>query len=94
MPVGIRPRCGSPCSDVPIVGTDPDDVSRLVEKHRGGQPAPAHTAVRVAGTITDHIGRYRQLADRGVHTVFVAFPDLSGPAEIERFAPVIAAFAG
>ena len=78
--------------DVPIVGRDPDDVGRLVERHRGRQTGQAFTKVRRAGTIADHIGRYRQLADRGVDTVFVAFPDLSGPAEIERFAPVIAAF--
>lgn len=79
--------------DIPIVGRDPDDLARLVEKHRGRQPASAYTAVRRAGTIADHIGRYRQLADRGVTTVFVAFPDLSGAAEIERFAPIVAAFA-
>ncbi len=79
--------------DVPIVGRDPDDVGRLVEKHRGRQSAQAYTKVRQAGTLHDHTGRYRQLADRGVDTVFVAFPDLSGPAEIERFAPIIEAFA-
>lgn len=79
--------------DIPIVGRDPDELVRLVEKHRGRQTAAAYTAVRRAGTIADHIGRYRQLADRGVTMVFVAFPDLSGPAEIERFAPIVAAFA-
>ncbi len=38
------------------------------------------------------MARYRQLADRGVHTVFVSFPDLAGPAQIERFAPILRAF--
>ncbi|MDQ4039229.1 MAG: LLM class flavin-dependent oxidoreductase [Actinomycetota bacterium] len=80
--------------DVPIVGRDPDDVARLVDTHRGRQSARAYTAHHGAGTINDHIGRYRQLADRGVDTVFVAFPDLTGPAEIERFAPIVRAFAG
>lgn len=79
--------------DVPIVGRDRDDVLRLVEKHRGRQSAAAYAAVRQAGSITDHVGRFRLLADRGVDTVFVAFPDLSGPAEIERFAPIVETFA-
>ena len=33
------------------------------------------------------------LAQRGVDTVFVSFPNLTGPAEIDRFAPVLQAFA-
>lgn len=78
--------------DLPIVGNDRAHVDRLVEAHRGRQPATAYAAAHQAGTINDHIGRYRQLADRGVHTVFVALPDLSGPAEIERFAPILQAF--
>ena len=48
---------------------------------------------RHAGTAEDHIGRYRLLADRGVKTVFVALPDLTGPADVLRLAPVAAAFA-
>ncbi|MDQ3732708.1 MAG: LLM class flavin-dependent oxidoreductase [Actinomycetota bacterium] len=87
-----RADVGITVLDVPIVGRDRDDVGRLVEKHRGRQSAKAYTKVRQAGTVADHIGRYRQLADRGVDTVFVAFPDLSGPAEIERFAPIVRAF--
>ena len=78
--------------DLPIVGRDPDDVARLVETHRGPRAAKAYARTHHAGTVDDHIGRYRLLADRGVHTVFVAFPDLAGPAEVERFRPVIAAF--
>ena len=67
-------------------------MSRLVEAHRGGRPAAAYARAHNAGTVGDHIGRYRLLADFGVQTVFVAFPDLSGPEEIERFAPVVTAF--
>jgi len=77
--------------DLPIVGTSPDDVARLVEAHRGRTSAKAYAATHHAGTIESHIGRYRQLANRGVHTVFVSFPDLTGPAEIDRFAPVLRA---
>ena len=80
--------------DVPIVGRNADEVGFLVDKHRGRQSAAEYTIGRAAGTIADHVGRYRQLADRGVDTVFVAFPNLTGPAEIERFAPVVQAFSG
>lgn len=34
------------------------------------------------------------LADRGVKTVFVSLPDLTGPEDVLRLAPVAAAFAG
>lgn len=78
--------------DLPIIGTDPDDVARLVEAHRGRTSAKAYAAAHHAGTVEQHIERYRKLAERGVHTVFVSLPDLAGPAQIERFAPVLAAF--
>jgi alkanesulfonate monooxygenase SsuD/methylene tetrahydromethanopterin reductase-like flavin-dependent oxidoreductase (luciferase family) len=78
--------------DLPIVGTSPDDASRLVEANRGRSSAKAYAAAHHAGTVGAHIARYRQLADRGVHTVFVSFPDLTGAAEIDRFAPVLQAF--
>ncbi len=78
--------------DLPIVGADPDQVGRLVEAHRGRASAKAYAAAHHAGTIEQQIGRYRLLADRGVQTVFVSLPDLTGPAEIERFAPIVQAF--
>jgi len=78
--------------DLPIVGTSPDDVARLIEAHRGRTSAKAYAAAHHPGTVNAHIARYQQLADRGVHTVFVSFPDLTGPAEIDRFAPVLQAF--
>ena len=53
---------------------------------------PAYARRHHAGTIAEHVARYRALGARGVDTVFVAFPDLSGPDEVERFAPVVAAF--
>ncbi len=80
--------------DLPIVGTDPDQVSRLVEAHRGRTSAKAYAAAHHAGTVDQHVGRYRLLADRGVQTVFVSLPDLTGPAEVERFAPIVQAFSG
>jgi alkanesulfonate monooxygenase SsuD/methylene tetrahydromethanopterin reductase-like flavin-dependent oxidoreductase (luciferase family)/predicted kinase len=79
--------------DVPIVGADPDDVARLVERHRGRAKATAYAAAHHAGTPDAHIARYTRLAEMGVDTVFVSLPDLSGPAEIEDFAEIVAAFA-
>lgn len=78
--------------DVPIVGADPDAVARLVERHRGRSKATAYAAAHHAGTPDAHVARYTRLAEAGVDTVFVSLPDLSGPAEIEQFAPVISAF--
>jgi len=80
--------------DLPIVGNDPDQVGRLVEAHRGRTSAKAYAAAHHAATVDQQIGRYRLLADRGVQTVFVSLPDLTGPAEIERFAPIVQAFSG
>jgi alkanesulfonate monooxygenase SsuD/methylene tetrahydromethanopterin reductase-like flavin-dependent oxidoreductase (luciferase family) len=80
--------------DLPIVGTDPDHVSRLIEAHRGRASAKSYATAHHAGTVNQQIGRYRLLADRGVQTVFVSLPDLSGPAEVERFAPIVQAFSG
>jgi alkanesulfonate monooxygenase SsuD/methylene tetrahydromethanopterin reductase-like flavin-dependent oxidoreductase (luciferase family)/predicted kinase len=77
--------------DVPIVGDNPDEVARLVEAHRGRASAKTYAAAHHAGSIDQHVDRYRQLAERGVHTVFVSFPDLTGPAQLERFEPIIAA---
>ena len=79
--------------DTPVVGTDRDQVADLVERLRGRTAAAAFARRHHAGTPGDHITRYRQLADRGVRTVFVALPDLTGPAEVRRLAPVLAAFA-
>jgi F420-dependent oxidoreductase-like protein len=77
------------CADV---DRDPADieVTHLGSVTVGDEPAdrsPGH----VAGTLEDHVGRYRELAEAGVQTAIVR---LSTPDEksIEAFAPVIAAF--
>ncbi len=79
--------------DVPIVGGTPDQVAALVERHRGRQQAQVYARAHSAGTVADHVRRYRELGDRGVSTVFVSFPDLTGAGEVERFSPVVEAFA-
>ena len=78
--------------DVPVIGADRDDVASIVQRLRGGTSAAAFARRHHAGPVADHIGRYRLLAERGVSTVFVALPDLTGPPEILRFAPIISAF--
>lgn len=78
--------------DVAVVGRDHDEVHGLVERLRGRRPAAAYASTHQAGTVGDMVGRYRLLADRGVSNVFVALPDLAGPAEVTRLQPVVAAF--
>jgi alkanesulfonate monooxygenase SsuD/methylene tetrahydromethanopterin reductase-like flavin-dependent oxidoreductase (luciferase family)/predicted kinase len=78
--------------DVPVLGRDREHAAQLVERLRGRVSAVAYARQHHAGTAAEHIARYRSLAAHGVDTVFVAFPDLSGVEEVERFAAVTAAF--
>jgi F420-dependent oxidoreductase-like protein len=76
-----------------LVGPDRATLDALIERSRPANLSPEAFADRVtAGTVDDHIGRYRQFAEAGVQTAIVNFPALDGPGELERFAPVIAAF--
>ena len=79
--------------DVPVIGRDREQAGLIVENLRGGTTAAAFARRHHAGTAEDHIGRYRLLAERGVHTVFVSLPDLTGPEDVLRLSPVAAAFA-
>ena len=78
--------------DWPVVGRDRDDVARLVEAVRGPQSAAAFAEHTPTGTIEHHVGRYRLLAEQGVDTVFIAPQSLRSVDDLERLAPVIAAF--
>ena len=51
-----------------------------------------HLSLALDAGVEDQIGRYRQLAEAGVRTAMVRFPNLD-EATVEAFAPVIAAFA-
>jgi alkanesulfonate monooxygenase SsuD/methylene tetrahydromethanopterin reductase-like flavin-dependent oxidoreductase (luciferase family)/predicted kinase len=79
--------------DIPVIGRDREHVASLVEKLRGSTGAAAFARRHHAGPADDHIGRYRLLAERGVRTVFVSLPDLTGPEDVLRLAPLAAAFA-
>jgi alkanesulfonate monooxygenase SsuD/methylene tetrahydromethanopterin reductase-like flavin-dependent oxidoreductase (luciferase family)/predicted kinase len=78
--------------DVPVLGDNREHAADLVEQLRGRLSATAYARQHHAGTASDHIGRYRLLAQRGVRIVFVSLPDLNGPEDVLRLAPVAAAF--
>jgi F420-dependent oxidoreductase-like protein len=72
-----------------------DELREAVESLKPNRATPESYAAAVnAGTVDDQIGRFRQLAEAGVQTAFVNFPDLSDAGPLERFAPVIDAFRG
>ncbi len=77
--------------DLPIIGSDREDVANRVERLRGRTPAAAFAARHHAGLADDHAHRYAELADLGVSTVFVALPDLAGAEDLARCAPLLAA---
>jgi alkanesulfonate monooxygenase SsuD/methylene tetrahydromethanopterin reductase-like flavin-dependent oxidoreductase (luciferase family) len=79
--------------DIPVVGRNREVVASLVEQLRGRTAAETFARTHHAGTTDEQVGRYRRLAERGVRTVFVALPDLAGRAQVEAFAPIVAAFA-
>ena len=78
--------------DIPVLGRDREQTASIVERHRGRTPAAAYARRHHAGMAEDHIGRYRLLAQRGIGTIFVSLPDLSGPDDVHRLATVTAAF--
>jgi alkanesulfonate monooxygenase SsuD/methylene tetrahydromethanopterin reductase-like flavin-dependent oxidoreductase (luciferase family)/predicted kinase len=77
--------------DIPVIGRDREHVAGLVERLRGRTGAAAYARAHHAGLAADHAARYRELAARGVRTVFVALPDLAGPDDPARMAAVIGA---
>jgi alkanesulfonate monooxygenase SsuD/methylene tetrahydromethanopterin reductase-like flavin-dependent oxidoreductase (luciferase family)/predicted kinase len=77
--------------DVPVIGRDRAEVAAIVERLRGRSAAATFARRHHAGLAADHAARYRELAARGVRTVFIALPDLAGPDDLGRLAPVIAA---
>ncbi|GAB3072708.1 LLM class flavin-dependent oxidoreductase [Pedococcus soli] len=76
--------------DVPVLGRDRDDTWRRVERLRGRTAAASFARRHHAGEAATHARRFRELADLGVATVFLALPDLEGPDDLERVAAVLA----
>jgi alkanesulfonate monooxygenase SsuD/methylene tetrahydromethanopterin reductase-like flavin-dependent oxidoreductase (luciferase family)/predicted kinase len=77
--------------DVPLVGRDREDTWRRVEARRGRTAASTFAARHHAGTAHEHADRLRELARRGVSTVFVAPLDLAGAPEVHALAPLATA---
>jgi F420-dependent oxidoreductase-like protein len=76
-----------------LVGTTDTEVAELVESLRPRRQDPARYAASVnAGTVDDHIGRFRELAEAGVSEVMIRLPDLATPAPLARMAPIISTF--
>ncbi len=79
-----------------LVGATDAEVSAAVERLRPRRQDAARYAASVhAGTTTDHVGRFRELAEAGAGEVMVrlaGLADLTDTTAVERMAPVIAAF--
>ncbi len=76
-----------------LVGDGDRHVAELVDRLRPRRRDPARYAETVnAGTVADHVGRFRELADAGAQEVMVRLPDLDGGASLGRMAKVISAF--
>jgi alkanesulfonate monooxygenase SsuD/methylene tetrahydromethanopterin reductase-like flavin-dependent oxidoreductase (luciferase family) len=82
------------CKDA---GRDPADVrvthrSTVLVADEGAPGAAALPPRTIAGTVADHVGRFRELAEAGVQTAMVRLVDVDEAGAIERFADVIKAF--
>ena len=70
------------------------ELGAKVERLGAGRASPEDVARSSnAGTTDDQIGRYRDLADAGVHEAIVSLADVGHPGSVRDFAPVIDAFA-
>ncbi|NUR80259.1 MAG: LLM class flavin-dependent oxidoreductase [Dermatophilaceae bacterium] len=78
--------------DLPLVGSDRDDVWARVERHRGRTAAPAFAARHHAGIAAEHAERLAGLAERGVTTAFVAPVGLTTADDVLALAPLASAF--
>ncbi|HEU4910727.1 MAG TPA: TIGR03560 family F420-dependent LLM class oxidoreductase [Actinomycetes bacterium] len=76
-----------------LVGDDDAHVRELVASRRPrGRSAEQYAATVNAGTVSDQVGRFRELAEAGAAEVMVRLPDIDDPASLERMSRVIAAF--
>ncbi|MEV4138536.1 LLM class flavin-dependent oxidoreductase [Dactylosporangium sp. NPDC049742] len=72
-----------------LVAADDRHLADLVERRRGRRSREAYAREVNAGTVADHVGRFRQLADAGVREAMVRLPD---PECLAPMAEVMAAF--
>jgi alkanesulfonate monooxygenase SsuD/methylene tetrahydromethanopterin reductase-like flavin-dependent oxidoreductase (luciferase family)/predicted kinase len=77
--------------DLPVIGSNREDVAVRVERLRGRRPAAVYAARHHAAPAIDHAVRYLELAELGVRTIFLALPDLAGADDLVRCTPLLAA---
>jgi F420-dependent oxidoreductase-like protein len=76
-----------------LVGADDRHVAEQVERFRPRRSDPARAASDMnAGTVTDHVGRFRELAEAGACEVMVRLPDPLDSGSMEQMSRVISAF--
>lgn len=76
-----------------LVAADDAAVGAAVERLKPASSTAEAFANRVnAGTVDDHVGRFRALGEAGVQTAVVNLPDVAESGALDRFASVIAAF--
>lgn len=76
-----------------LIAGNATELDGLVARHRPRGADPARWAAAVhAGTVTDQVGRFRELAEAGVAEIAVRLVDLADGEAVARMAPVIAAF--
>jgi F420-dependent oxidoreductase-like protein len=76
-----------------LIAADDAALATMVEARRPRRRSPEAYAKSVnAGTVGDHVGRFRELAEAGAAEVIVRLPDLSDPTSLDRAAAVISAF--
>lgn len=77
-----------------LVASDSDSLAAASERRgTGGQPPELVLERTLGGTVADHIGRFRALAEAGVQHAIVSLVGMEDATHIERFGDVIAAFA-
>jgi F420-dependent oxidoreductase-like protein len=81
----LRDHCAAERRDPATIAVTHLGRARVI---RDGEPREGTGAA----TVEEHVGRYRELAEAGVETAIVGLGDAAGPATVERFADVIAAF--
>lgn len=75
-----------------LCASDVDGLASALADATGDRlPAEIAADELTAGTVADHIGRFRALADAGVDQVIVSLADIGRPGAVERFEPVIRA---
>ena len=78
-----------------LTAADAPTLARLVEDHRPRTITPERFAAAAgAGTVDEQIGRYRRLAEAGVHTAIINLPTAPTVDSVSEMAAVIDAFSG